>query len=216
MMKRIAVFVSAAVMVAGMSGCADMTETQRHTGTGAAVGAVAGAIIGNAAGNNPRTGAVIGAAVGAGVANLWSRNMQAQRAELERATQGTGVSVSQTQDNRIQLNIPSDISFETGSHDIQPGMRRVLDDFAASLNRYPATTVHIVGHTDNVGSDAINNPLSVNRAAATRDYLVSRGVAAHRISIDGRGSREPIATNSTPEGRAMNRRVEIYVAEPAR
>ena len=215
MMKRFAVTAGCVVTIVSLSACSEMSETQRHTGTGAAIGAVAGAVVGNA-GGNPRTGAVVGAALGAGVANMWSRNMQNQRAELERATQGTGVSVSQTQDNRIQLNIPSDISFETGSHDIQPNMRRVLDDFAASLNRYPATTVHIVGHTDNVGSDAVNNPLSVNRAAATRDYLVSRGVAANRISIDGRGSREPIAANSTPEGRAMNRRVEIFVAETSR
>ena len=78
------------------------------------------------------------------------------------------------------------------------------------------TTVRIIGHTDNRGSDAINNPLSVNRAASTRDYLVDRGVQASRISIDGRGSREPVADNSTASGRAMNRRVEIFVAEAAR
>ena len=78
------------------------------------------------------------------------------------------------------------------------------------------TTVRIVGHTDNVGSDAVNNPLSVNRAAATRDYLVSRGVAGSRIAIDGRGSREPIADNATPAGKAKNRRVEIFVAEAPR
>ena len=73
----------------------------------------------------------------------------------------------------------------------------------------------IIGHTDNTGSDAINNPLSVNRANAARDYLVGRGVAAQRIATDGRGSREPVADNSSAQGRAKNRRVEIYVAEPA-
>jgi len=76
--------------------------------------------------------------------------------------------------------------------------------------------VRIVGHTDNVGSDAVNNPLSVNRAAATRDYLVSRGVASNRIAIDGRGAREPIADNATAAGKAKNRRVEIFVAEASR
>ena len=92
----------------------------------------------------------------------------------------------------------------------------MLDRFATTLNQNPVTTVRIVGHTDNAGSDAINNPLSVNRAAATRDYLVSRGVASNRIAIDGRGSHEPIADNATAAGKAKNRRVEIFVAEAHR
>jgi outer membrane protein OmpA-like peptidoglycan-associated protein len=92
---------------------------------------------------------------------------------------------------------------------------RVLGQFATTLQQNQVTQVAIIGHTDSTGSDAINNPLSFDRANATRDYLVSRGVAASRIATDGRGSREPIADNSTPAGRAMNRRVEIYVAEPA-
>ena len=78
------------------------------------------------------------------------------------------------------------------------------------------TTITIVGHTDNTGSDAINDPLSVNRAAATRDYLAARGVGSNRISINGRGSHEPIADNNTVSGRAKNRRVEIFVAESTR
>ena len=72
----------------------------------------------------------------------------------------------------------------------------------------------IIGHTDSSGSDAVNNPLSLNRAASTRDYLVSRGVSASRITIDGRGSRQPLVSNDTPANRAKNRRVEIFVAEP--
>ena len=78
------------------------------------------------------------------------------------------------------------------------------------------TTVSIVGHTDSTGSDAINNPLSVNRSAATRDYLQERGVRGSRMSIDGRGSRQPVADNASEAGRAENRRVEIFIAEAAR
>ena len=89
------------------------------------------------------------------------------------------------------------------------------DRFATTLNQNPTTRITIIGHTDSSGSDAINNPLSVNRAAAVRDYLVTRNVAGNRIAIDGRGSRVPIADNSTYEGRARNRRVEIFVAEDA-
>ena len=132
---------------------------------------------------------------------------------MEQATQGTGIAVSQTADNQLKLDIPSDLSFDSGQYHIKPGLHAVLDRFATTLNQNPVTTLRIVGHTDNVGSDATNNPLSVNRAAATRDYLVSRGVASKRISIDGRGEQEPIADNATAAGRAKNRRVEIFVAE---
>lgn len=203
----------------GFTGCANMTETQKNTGTGAAIGAVAGGVIGAATGGGGgkrvATGAAIGAAVGAGSGYLWSKHMEKQKQEMEQATQGTGVSVSQTADNQLKLDIPSDVSFDTGRHDIKPGLRPILDRFATTLNQNPVTKVTIIGHTDSTGTDAINNPLSVNRAAATRDYLVGQGVASSRIAIDGRGSREPIADNNTTEGRAKNRRVEIFVAEPA-
>lgn len=218
-MKRILAGVSAVTLV--LSGCANMTETQRDTGTGAAIGAVAGGLIGaaTAGGNKGRsaaTGAAIGAALGAGGGYLWSQRMQEQKAAMEQATAGTGVGVSQTSDNRLKLDIPSDISFDTGRYDIKPNMRPILDRFAITLNQNPVTTVTIIGHTDSTGSDAVNNPLSVNRAAAVRDYLTVRGVSGSRIAVDGRGSREPVADNSTASGRAMNRRVEIFVAEAAR
>jgi len=221
-MNKILVSLTAVTFAAsGLVGCANMNETQRDTGMGAAIGAVAGGLIGaaTAGGNKGRsaaTGAAIGAAVGAGGGYLWSQNMQKQRAQMEQATAGTGVSVSQTADNQLKLDIPSDVSFDTGRYDIKPNMRPVLDNLASSLNQHPITTITIVGHTDSTGSDAVNNPLSINRAAAVRDYLTARGVSAQRIAIDGRGSRQPIADNSTASGRAMNRRVEIFVAEQNR
>lgn len=207
-----------AIVSASLSGCANLDETQRTTATGATIGAVAGALLGGvtAGGNKTKsaaTGAAIGAALGAGGGYLWSRHMQEQKAAMEQATQGTGIGVSQTADNQLKLDIPSDLSFDSGQYQIKPGLHAVLDRFATTLNQNPVTTVRIIGHTDNVGSDASNNPLSVNRAAATRDYLVSRGVASKRMSIDGRGEQEPIADNATAAGRAKNRRVEIFVAE---
>ncbi len=218
-MKKVIVSVSAiALGLSGLSGCANMTETQKTTGTGAAIGAVAGGVIGGATagGKGAATGAVIGAAVGAGGGYLWSKHMEEQKAAMEQATQGTGVNVSQTADNQLKLDIPSDVSFDTGRYDIKPDLRPILDRFATTLNQNPVTKVTIIGHTDSTGTDAINNPLSVNRAAATRDYLVAHSVATNRIAIDGRGSREPVADNGTTEGRAKNRRVEIFVGEPAR
>lgn len=109
----------------------------------------------------------------------------------------------------------SDISFDTGKSQIKPQMRPVLDKFAYGLKGDPAATVRIIGYSDSTGTDAINNPLSVNRAASTRDYLAARGVDPDRIAIDGKESRDPIADNSRPEGRARNRRVEVFVAEPS-
>lgn len=221
MKKIIASFSALAIGLGGLAGCANLTETQKTTGTGAAIGAVAGAGIGAATaggnkGKSAATGAAIGAAVGAGGGYLWSKHMERQRAEMEQATRGTGVSVSQTSDNRLRLDIPTDVSFDTNRYDIKPNLRPILDRFASTLNDNTVTTVTIIGHTDNTGTDAINNPLSINRAAATRDYLVARGVASNRIAIDGRGSREPVADNYSEQGRAKNRRVEIFVAERAR
>ena len=207
-------------LVLTLTGCASSPETQstrtRDTAIGAGIGASTGAVIGAIAGKGK--GAAIGAAAGAGVGaiagNIWSRRMETQKREMEQATAGTGVEVERTADNRLKLDIPSDISFASGSAAIKPDFRPILDRFASSLNTNPVTEVTIVGHTDSSGSDAINEPLSLNRAASTRAYLVRQGVSANRISIDGRGSREPIAPNDTAENRAKNRRVEIFVAEP--
>lgn len=217
-MERLVIALSA--MALALSGCANMSETQRDTGTGAAIGAVAGGLIGAATaggnkGKSAATGAAIGAALGAGGGYLWSQNMQKQRAEMEQATAGTGIGISQTSDNQLKVDIPADVSFDVGRHAIKPNMRPVLDRLASTLNQHPVTTVTIFGHTDSTGSDSVNDPLSINRAASTRDYLVQRGVSAQRIAVDGRGSRQPVADNTTAAGRAMNRRVEIFIAEPA-
>jgi len=211
------VIATATIGALALAGCAGMDQTQKDTATGAGIGAAAGAVIGGLTrgGRGAAAGAGIGAAVGAAGGYIWSKNMQEQKRAMDEATQGTGVEVSRTPDNQLKLEIPSDVSFDVNRADIKPQLRPVLDRFAQGLNTYPGTTVRVIGHTDSTGSDAINNPLSVNRAASTRDYLVARGVAMSRISIDGRGSREPIADNSTAQGRAMNRRVEIFVAEPA-
>jgi outer membrane protein OmpA-like peptidoglycan-associated protein len=198
-------------------GCANLDQTQRGTamgaGIGAGVGAVLGAATGGGGGGRAATGAVLGGAAGAVAGNIWSSRMEQQKRQMQQATQGTGVQVTQTPDNRIKVEIPSDISFDSGRSDIKPNFRPVLDKFATTLAENTGTRINIVGHTDNTGSDAINDPLSVNRAARTRDYLVSRGVASNRFAIDGRGSHEPVAANDTESNRARNRRVEIYVAE---
>jgi outer membrane protein OmpA-like peptidoglycan-associated protein len=197
------------------AGCADMSERQKGTAVGAGVGAGVGAVVGSATGGKAGTGAVIGGALGAIAGNLWSKRMEDRRNAMEQATKGTNVEVSRTADNQLKLNIPNDISFDTGSYTIKPQLRAVLDPFANSLRDDPTARVAIIGHTDNTGSDAVNNPLSVERAQSVRDYLTARGVAGTRIETAGRGEREPIAENTTEAGRAKNRRVEIFLREPA-
>ena len=215
MRKHLVLAATAALLI---SGCAnmDMTDTQRRTATGAGVGALAGAVISSATGGHAGTGAVVGAGVGALGTYIWSQNMERQKREMEQATQGTGIGVTQTANNQLKLDIPSDISFDTGRSEIKGNFAPVLDRFATGLRDNPNTDVHIVGHTDSTGSDAINNPLSVDRATSTRNYLTARGVSALRIEIAGRGSYQPIASNNTEEGRAHNRRVEIFVGERQR
>ncbi len=208
------------VTVLAVTGCANMTETQRGTtagaGIGAGLGGLIGAVSGGGGGGRTATGAVIGGALGAIVGNVWSSRMEEQKRAMEQATEGTGVEVSQTADNQLKLAIPSDISFDTGKADIKPNFRPILDHFATTLTSNPATFVTIIGHTDDTGTDAINDPLSLQRASRARDYLTVRGVAPTRFTVAGHGSHEPVVENTTAANRAKNRRVEIFVAEPQR
>jgi outer membrane protein OmpA-like peptidoglycan-associated protein len=209
-----------AVMAAALGGCANMTETQKGTAAGAGIGAVAGGVIGAATagghrGRSATTGAAAGAAIGALGGYIWSKKMEEQRAKMAEASKGTGIDVSKTADNRLKLNIPADAGFDVGRSEIKPALGSVLTKFSSTLNEHTVTAISIVGHTDNTGSDAVNNPLSIQRANATRDFLMARGVAMNRITTAGRGEREPIAGNDSDAGRAQNRRVEIYIAEAA-
>ena len=192
--------VGSVIVAFSLGGCASMTETQKGTAKGAGIGAGVGAVVGAIAGKGKGAaiGAVVGAGVGAVAGNVWTKRQEEQKRQMEEATAGTGVAVTQTADNRLKLDIPSDISFAVNRADIQSNFRTILNTFATST-----------------GSDAVNNPLSLNRAASVRDYLAARGVNSSRVSIDGRGSREPIVSNDTAANKAKNRRVEIFVAEPA-
>ena len=196
-----------------LSGCQNMSQTQRNTAWGVGVGALAGAGIAKATGKKAGKGALIGAAVGGIGTYVWSASMERQRQELQAATQGTGVVVERTSDNRLKLAIPSDVSFDSNSAYIKSQFRPVLNSFADSLQRNPGTHVVIVGHTDSTGGAHINDPLSLKRANATRDYIFGRGVSSTRIQTEGRGAREPVASNDSSWGRSKNRRVEVYVAQ---
>ncbi len=220
--KPIAIALSASLVALSLGGCASMNESQKTTATGAGAGAAAGALVGllTAGGNKGKsaaTGAVAGAAVGALGGYLWNQHLEKQKQDLQAQAQasGTGVQVTQTQDNRLKMNVPADAGFATGSAQLNARMYPILESLATGLNQNPSESVQIFGFTDSTGTDAINYPLSENRALTVKNFLVSRGVAAQRISTQGLGPQNPVASNATAQGRAANRRVEIYVAMSA-
>ena len=162
----------ALMLAMSLAGCANMSAEQRGTAQGAGIGAAAGAVLSSITGGNAGTGAAIGGALGAIGGNLWSKKMVEKQQAMERATAGTGIEVSRTADNQLKVQVPSDISFAVGRADLQPALRPVLDQFAQGLDQ--TMVVRIVGHTDSTGSDAINDPLSLDRARTVRDYQIGR------------------------------------------
>jgi outer membrane protein OmpA-like peptidoglycan-associated protein len=124
---------------------------------------------------------------------------------------GSGVSVTRV-GNQIQLNMPGNITFATGSPNINADFYHVLNAVAIILKEYNKTTVDVIGHTDSVGSSVFNQRLSENRARSVAEYLSSQGILPARLLVAGMGETQPIATNATPEGRARNRRVTIQIA----
>ena len=182
-------------------------KAKRGAGVGAAAGAVVGAIIGNQSGN-PRTGAAVGAAIGAAAGGAIGHRMDQQQKELQ---QIPGVEVTRPAENEIAVQLTNDILFDFNSAALRTESQQTLRDLATNFQRYPDETVSVEGHTDNVGSPEYNQGLSERRAYSVRDYLASQGVTPSRVSAIGYGEARPKASNDTPEGRQLNRRVEIHI-----
>lgn len=176
---------------------------------GAAVGAITGAILSR----DKKKGAIVGAAAGAVAGGLYGDYLDRQEAALRRDL-GNNVEVVNTGD-RLIVTMPQDILFATDSAQLRPDLRSDLSTVAASLNEYPASTIQVIGHTDNTGDAGYNQQLSQRRANAVAAVLMNRGVSAGRIQAFGRGEDQPKATNLTPEGRQLNRRVEIVILPTA-
>lgn len=163
-----------------------------------------------------------GAGIGAGASAVskgyvWSRSMEAKRVALDKAVVGTGISVLRTKDNQLQVNVPSEFSFDIDSAAIKPGMRPVLDHFAQDLHLplMSRMVVLVVGHTDSRGPAAANDTLSLVRAISVGKYLEDKGVASGRIAVQGRGENEPLVDSTKDYALALNRRVEMFLREPA-
>jgi outer membrane protein OmpA-like peptidoglycan-associated protein len=179
-------------------------------GIGAGIGAASGAILGALAGGGKRKNVLLGAGIGALAGGGVGYYMDKQDNELRAQLQNTGVSVTRNGDNII-LNMPGNITFATGSSDINADFFTVLNSVALVVNKYEKTYIDIIGHTDNVGSAEMNQRLSEARANSVARYLESQKVLPARIVTSGMGMNNPVASNSTPEGRAQNRRVEIVL-----
>jgi len=181
---------------------------------GALIGAGAGAAIGMISGHDAkerRQRALIGAGVGGLSGAAVGAYMDKQEAELREQMRQSGVSVTRKGDDII-LNMPGNITFRSGSADLNPQFFKVLDGVAQVAKKYDKTIIEVAGHTDNVGGADYNQQLSLRRAASVAQYLESRGVSGQRIMTAGGGENHPIASNSTEQGRAANRRVEVTLA----
>lgn len=189
------------------------TQQQNKTGKGALIGAGVGVLAGLLSGDSAterRQRAMVGAGIGAlGGAAIGNYQDRQERALRER-TANTGIEVERQGDN-IMLNLPDGITFDFNKSTLKPQFYTALNGVAKTLAEYNQTMIEVVGHTDSIGTDAVNDRLSKERADSVAAYLRAQGVESARIETLGAGKRYPVADNSTEAGRAANRRVEIRV-----
>lgn len=218
-MKKSRIFTIAALSLClvGSAGCSSMTNMGKGAliggGGGAGLGAGLGALIGG--GKGAGIGAAIGAAVGAGAGTLIGRKMDQQKKQLEQELADKAAVETVTDQNgleAIKVTFNSGILFPTNGTTLNTSERQTLSGFASNLINNPETNVQIFGYTDNTGSMAVNERVSTGRADAVRTFLVNSGVASSRITAEGIPMADYVASNDTPEGRAQNRRVEIYIS----
>ncbi|MCJ8343823.1 MAG: OmpA family protein [Cetobacterium sp.] len=190
--------------------CASLPQSPYgNTATGTAGGAAVGALLGQVIGQDTK-GTLIGAGIGALAGLGWGAYKDRQEAEFRQRLQNTQIKI-QDQGNYINLTLPSGVTFATNKYAINPGFYNPLNSIAYVLNQYPETRILIAGFTDNTGPLSYNQTLSQQRAQSVASYLISRGVNPVRISAQGYGPSDPVASNNTAAGRAENRRVEIQI-----
>jgi outer membrane protein OmpA-like peptidoglycan-associated protein len=213
-MKRVATL----VLALALAGCAadGSMGPMGHRETGTLIGAAGGAVIGAIAYNRNRTkGALVGAVGGALAGGVVGRYMDDQKRDLEKNLSQEiklGVArVDKLPNDVVRVTMTSQTAFETNSTDIKPGFHSTMDKLADVVVRYNKTTLTVVGHTDDVGTNAYNQKLSEQRALSVARYLEGQRVDSMRLAISGKGETQPAASNSTETGRQANRRVEIYL-----
>lgn len=210
--KRISVF----LCILFLAGCAaPQTKTQKGAVYGTAGGAAAGAVIGQVIGRDTR-GTLIGAAIGAAVGGLGGagigRMMDNQEKDMRSALAESDAAAVSREGNLLAVTFKGDVTFDTNSAEVRPGLYSEIDRVAGVLTQYPQNMIRVEGHTDSKGSSEYNMDLSLRRADAVKRLLIQRGVAESRIEEVGYGETLPVATNDTEAGRQKNRRVEIKIA----
>lgn len=207
-LKSIAAGLCAALVLVGCN----VSNTAKGTAIGAGGGAVVGAIIGKIAGNTA-IGAVIGGTVGATTGAIIGKKMDKAKKEAEAVKNAQVETITDANGlEAVKVTFDSGILFASNKADLNATSKASLTQFAEVLKENRDMDIAIIGHTDTTGNDAINNPLSKNRAQSVSKFLKSQGVASAQIkTIDGQGSKNPVADNSTEEGRKQNRRVEVYM-----
>jgi outer membrane protein OmpA-like peptidoglycan-associated protein len=189
-----------------MMGC-NATKTQKGAVIGGTAGAVGGTIIGKAAGNKT-LGTILGAAIGGTAGAIIGHDMDKQAEEIKDQIPGAKV---ERIDEGIKVEFNEKILFAFSKSDLSDSAKMNLDKLATALTNYPNTNIEIQGHTDSRGTEEYNMGLSLRRANAVRDYLVSKGIDGSRMTVKGYGESAPAYTNDTPEGMAQNRRVEFLI-----
>ena len=208
--KVAAIVLGGSFMFSSCTAVQNANNTQKGAGIGVVAGGVLGGLIGKGAG-----GALIGAAVGGAAGGVIGNNMDKQAQKIEQVLPGAEVVRTEEGINLI-LDENSKVTFDYNKASLTAVAKSNLDKLVEVFNEYPDTDLLIVGHTDNVGSQNYNLPLSQKRAQSVKDYLVSKGISSSRLTSKGKGLEEPIADNTTAEGRAQNRRVEIAITANAK
>ncbi|MBD5203723.1 MAG: OmpA family protein [Bacteroidales bacterium] len=201
-----------------------MTQTGQGASAGGAIGAAVGTGIGALIGGGRGTwiGALVGGALGAGTGALVGNTMQKQREALEKElaavndkADANAIEIQKIKDSNnleaIKLVMGNAVLFPTGSYQLSEAAKATLSRVAYNLKQFPESDVTVVGFTDNTGTEQLNQTLSEQRAQSVMDYLESQGVAASRLKAIGEGENDPIDSNATAEGRAQNRRVELFI-----
>ncbi len=210
--------ISIFLCVSLVAGCATLeTNTGKGAAVGTAGGAATGAIVGQAISHDTK-GTLIGAAIGAAIGGLGGagvgRMMDNQERDMRNALAASEAAAVTREGNLLAVTFKGDVTFDTNSTVVRPGLISEINRVAAVLNQYPSTLVRVEGYTDSIGSDAYNMDLSYRRANAVRNLLVQRGIADNRMDVVGYGKTMPVASNDSEAGRQRNRRVEIKIAPP--
>lgn len=198
-----------ALCTAALAGCQTVQNNPNATG-GALIGAVGGAAVGTLAGGDDRRNALVGAGIGLLAGGAVGAYLDQQERELQQHLVGTGAQVYR-QGPGLVVILPGNVTFASGSADINTAFYRPLNDVANTLHNYPKSFIDVIGHTDNVGGTAFNQNLSEDRAESVAGFIRARGVYAGRVATFGMGETQPVASNATPDGRAQNRRVELVI-----